>query len=149
MFLHKDYIFPDINPLKVHRVKLYTRMTSVHAKKKIALSFRKGRNDDSGQISVIPPLLRREIVLMAPEKGDYVNALLLDKGLMKNIDKCHKSFPNIPLRFFWNNLDAESDTKIDDTLSYHLIDDAKFLDHIEKCKIFANNGCFESICEAM
>ena len=40
-------------------------------------------------------------------------------------------------------------TRIDETLSFHQIDDVKFLNAMAGCKAYASTAGFESICEAM
>ena len=149
MFLHRDYEFPENHITKTMLLRLYTRLTSLRAKKRIALSLKGMSDDNDERIAVVPPLLRREILAISPEEGNYVNGMLTNDDLFQGVDESHKNYPNVPLRFFWNNFEAEEDTTVDDTLSYHLVNDVKFLNFIGKCKVYANNAGFESICEAM
>ena len=57
--------------------------------------------------------------------------------------------PGYPLTFFWDRSDAEEVTQVDETLSFHQIDDVKFLNAMAGCKAYASTAGFESICEAM
>ena len=51
--------------------------------------------------------------------------------------------------FFWDKQDADEVTKVDATLSFHQIDDVKFLNKMAGCRAYASTAGFESICEAM
>ena len=68
--------------------------------------------------------------------------LIAWRVFMRNIRK-------FPLTFFWDRSDAEEVTRIDETLSFHQIDDVKFLNAMAGCKAYASTAGFESICEAM
>ena len=39
--------------------------------------------------------------------------------------------------------------RVDDTLSFHQLDDVKFLRYMAGCKAYATTAGFESVCEAM
>ena len=124
-------------------------MTSFRAIKKIALSMEEMKEDNQNNITVVPPLLRRDIISISPESGDYLHGYMMNNGLISSIEDFHKSHPEIVLHFFWNNLEANEETHLDNTLSYHLIDDVKFLNLLANCKAYAAAAGFESICEAM
>ena len=57
--------------------------------------------------------------------------------------------PQVPLRFFWDNWEAGKIHKVDDTLSFYLIDDKEFLHQMAGCRAYASTAGFESVCEAM
>lgn len=149
IYLHKDYSFPDVSSVKLTLLKWYTRMTSFRAVKRIALSMEEMKQDHDNNITVVPPLLRKDITSILPENGDYVHGYMMNYGLIDSIEEFHKSHPEIELHFFWNNLDVNENTNFDNTLSYHLIDDVKFLNLLANCKAYASSAGFESICEAM
>ena len=53
------------------------------------------------------------------------------------------------MQFFWDKAGADKVTKIDATLSFHLIDDKAFIRSLAGCMAYATTGGFESVCEAM
>ncbi len=57
--------------------------------------------------------------------------------------------PEVPLRFFWDKTETEEVVRVDETLSYHQIDDVKFLNGMASCRAYASTAGFEFICEAM
>ncbi len=149
LFLHPDFNFPERSAIKLSLLKIYTRMTSFRAHKRIALSLRKMDGDGNQKLAVVPPLLRDELISVAPEQGDYIHGYMTNGGFADSIEGFHQLYPDVQLHFFWNNLEADEETKIDDTLSYHLVDDTKFLNLMAGCKGYASTAGFESICEAM
>ena len=63
LFLHKDFEFPRVGKLNVALLKFFTRLTAIGARERLALSFRVMKDDDKCHIRVVPPLLRREVLL--------------------------------------------------------------------------------------
>ena len=61
----------------------------------------------------------------------------------------HSAHPEIPLHFFWDKQDEAEVCRVDDTLSFHQLDDVKFLRYMAGCKAYATTAGFESVCEAM
>lgn len=149
LFLHKDFVFPNIGKLNVALLKFFTALTSIGARERLALSFRSMKDDERSCIRVVPPLLRREVQLHEPRKGDYVHGYMVNSGFGENIMEWHKKHPETPLRFFWDKWEEEPIKKMDDTLSFYQLDDVEFLRQMAGCKAYASTAGFESICEAM
>ena len=74
---------------------------------------------------------------------------MVNSGFADSVESFHAKHPEIPLTFFWDRSDAEEVTQIDETLSFHQIDDVKFLNAMAGCRAYASTAGFESICEAM
>lgn len=130
-------------------LRFFTRMTSLRASRRLALSFRKMESDRTERISVVPPLLRREVTAMQPEQGNYIHGYMVNSGFADSVEAFHALHPEIPMHFFWDKQDADEVTKVDATLSFHQIDDVKFLNRMAGCRAYASTAGFESICEAM
>ena len=149
LFLHTDFEFPKADPVSLLLLKFFTGLTSLGAKERLALSFRRMKDDEQNGIRVIPPLLRREVLLHEPYEGDYVHGYMVNSGFGDNIMDWHKKHPETPLRFFWDKWEEEPVKKIDDTLSFYQLDDVEFLKQMAGCKAYASTAGFESVCEAM
>lgn len=149
LFLHKEFEFPSANKAGLSLLKFFTRMTSLGARERLALSFRSMKDDDKRRIRVIPPLLRREVQLHEPYRGDYIHGYMVNAGFGENVMEWHKKHPETPLRFFWDKWEEEPVKKIDETLSFYQLDDVEFLRQMAGCKAYASTAGFESICEAM
>ena len=63
--------------------------------------------------------------------------------------KWHYENPEQKLHVFWDKNTESEETKIDDTLTFHKINDIKFLEYLANCKAFVTTAGFESVCEAM
>lgn len=149
LFLHKDFKYPSTNKAGLFFLKFFTKMTSLGARERLALSFRGMKDDENNRIRVIPPLLRKEVQLHEPLQGDYIHGYMVNAGFGENVIEWHKKHPETPLRFFWDKWEEEPVRKIDDTLSFYQLDDVEFLKQMAGCKAYASTAGFESICEAM
>lgn len=149
LFLHKDFEFPKAGKLSLALLKFFTRLTSLGAKQRLALSFRHLDDDLRNRIRVVPPLLRKEVTAQEPSSGNYIHGYMVNAGFGENVRQWHSQHPSIPLRFFWDRQGAAPVDKVDDTLSFHQLDDVEFLKQMAGCKAYASTAGFESVCEAM
>ncbi len=147
LFLHKDFGLPLHKYPGAKALEFFTKLTSVGSVKHLALSFSPMSNDDN--IIVVPPLLRSEVLSLKPTKGDYIHGYMLNSGFAGEVESWHREHPEIPLRFFWDNWEAGKIHKVDDTLTFYLIDDHEFLLQMAGCGAYASTAGFESVCEAM
>lgn len=149
LFLHRDFEFPDKNKLSLGLLRFFTRLTCLGAKEKLALSFREMEDDAEAHIRVVPPLLRREVLSCEGVEGDYLHGYMVNAGFGENIKNWHSRHPEVPLHFFWDKQGEKEVCRIDDHLSFHQIDDVKFLRYMAGCKAYATTAGFESVCEAI
>lgn len=149
LFLHREFEFPEKDAVQLFMLRLFTRMTSLKAKKRLALSFRKMPEDSGNNIVVVPPLLRREVTAIRPETGHYIHGYMVNSGFSDSVKAFHSVHPEVSLHFFWDKTDTEEVTRMDETLSFHQLDDVKFLNYMAGCRAYASTAGFESICEAM
>lgn len=149
LFLHCDFEFPDKNGLSLWLLRFFTRLTCMGACEKLALSFREMEDDEVNHIRVVPPLLRREVLSCEGTEGDYLHGYMVNSGFGENICRWHSLHPETPLHFFWDKQNEEEVCRVDDTLSFHQLDDVKFLCYMAGCRAYATTAGFESVCEAM
>lgn len=149
LFLHKDFGLPREQYPESIGLDLFTRMTSFNSVKQLALSFRPMPADHKHRIVTVPPLLRTDVLRMEPVQGPYIHGYMLNSGFAEDIRQWHSEHPDVPLRFFWDNWEAGKITRIDDALSFYLIDDKEFLRQMAGCRAYASTAGFESICEAL
>jgi len=90
--------------------------------------------DEEAHIRVVPPLLRREVLCCEAASGEYVHGYMVNAGFGESISQWHEQHPEVPLHFF---------------LSFHQLDDEKFLRYMSGCRAYATTAGFESVCEAM
>ena len=149
LFLHPDFEFPDKNKLSLTSLKFFTYITTIGATKILALSFRKMRELPKKRIVVVPPLIRQEVLDAKPLKGNYLHGYILNSGFSEEIKTWHKSYPDVAIHFFWDKKNAAKETVIDETLSFHQLDDRLFIKYMAGAKAYATTAGFESVCEAM
>lgn len=158
LFLHKDFGLPHVHSPLAKGLMYFTKMTSVGAKSFLALSFHKMDDDVERNIKVVPPLLRQEVLSLVSEdgvpapsvvRGKYILGYMLNSGFSEDVLAWHAEHPGTELKFFWDRWSEGKVKKIDDTLSFHLIDDKEFLKEMTGCMAYASTAGFESVCEAM
>ena len=149
LFLHKDFRMPKKNRCASFLMNMFTRLTSLGASRRLALSFRAMKDDEKHRLSIIPPLLRQEVFEQEPTSGEYIHGYMVNSGFSEYVSRWHKEHPEVPLRFFWDHWEEEPIRKIDDTLWFYQLDDHEFLRQMAGCKAYASTAGFESICEAM
>lgn len=116
---------------------------------KLALSIRDYGDEPVHGIKVVPPLLRQEAKTIIRHHGDYIMGYMLNAGFAEDVKAWHEKHPHTYLHFFWDQPDAPEELKVDDTLTFHRINDEKFLKMMAGCKAFATTAGFESVCEAL
>lgn len=149
LFLHKDFIFPKKNRMSLFFLNLFTRMTSLGAVHRLALSFRPMKEDSRQRITVVPPLLRADVSRQETFQGNYIHGYMLNSGFSESVMQWHRLHPEISLRFFWDHWEEEPVKNVDETLSFYQLDDVEFLRQMAGCKAYASTAGFESVCEAM
>ena len=147
LFLHKDFELPKQNRCSLFLMNVFSRLTSLRAKCRLALSFRSMPKD--GKTHVVPPLLREDVFTQEVSSGNYIHGYMLNVGFAENVCQWHNEHPEVPLRFFWDSWGEEPVKKVDDTLSFYQLDDVEFLRQMAGCKAYASTAGFESVCEAM
>ncbi len=149
LFLHRDFRLGESGIPGTESLLIYTKITSIGAKKRLALSFREMSEDSRKRIRVVPPVLRESVLSLEPVKGNYIHGYMLNAGFSEDVLEWHAQHPEVELRFFWDRWTEPKVKKIDDTLSFYLLDDREFLKQMSGCMAYASTAGFESVCEAM
>lgn len=148
LFKHGGFKFPTFGYEGHVALNMFTDMISLRAAKVLALSFRNMPPD--GKIHVVPPLLRPEVrTVRQPESVEGgsapIHGYLLNAGFAHDVREWHSRHPEVTLSFFWDR----PDEYVDETLSFHSLDDKAFLEGLAGCRAYASTAGFESVCEAM
>jgi uncharacterized protein (TIGR00661 family) len=130
-------------------LKFYVWMTSFGSNKRLALSFYPFRDNVKNSTYVIPPLLRSEVLNHTAQNGNYLLVYLLNSGYMEDIIKWHKENPETELHCFVDKKDMDDTYNYNKNLTFHRLNDKKFLDMMANSKGLVTTAGFESICEAM
>lgn len=149
LFLHSDFHFPKTSRLELLSLRLFTHMTCLGARECLALSFHQMKDDPGNKVHVVPPLLRSDILSRKGHRGNYLHGYMVNSGFGESVMRWHSTHPTLPLNFFWDKKDAEATVKVDETLTFHQLDDKLFIDSMQDCMAYATTAGFESVCEAM
>lgn len=149
LFLHEKFSLPGLSKVKLRSLNFFSRLTSLGAQERLALSFYPMERDTKHHIIVVPPLLREEVATTKVSNGDYIHGYMLNTQFEQSIRTWHRKHKDVPMRFFWDKKGAKEVTKVDSTLEFHKLDDHKFLQSLAGSKGYATTAGFESVCEAM
>jgi uncharacterized protein (TIGR00661 family) len=145
---HPDYVrAPDLR-LQQWCLKWYVKFVG-SGSTKLALSFYEAPDLPGRDLTVSPPILRRQLFeLEANPQGTFVLAYLLNHGYADQIIEWHQLNPNTALHCFWDKPDAPTELRHDETLTFHRLDGERFLRMMADCKYVACTAGFESLSEA-
>ena len=146
---HPDFKFAEKESKKTFIVRLQTLLCNIGAVKSLGLSFYPMKDSIPQHLAVVPPLIRKEVRDMKPVCKDYILGYMVNQGYEKEVRQWHTKNPNTELHIFWDKKDASATHKVDETLSFHTLDDEKFLLYMSQCKGYITTAGFESVCEAM
>ncbi len=149
LLLHPHFKFPNENKMELEGLKFFTKITCFNSSRLFALSMYKMADHPEMNITVVPPLLRKEVFEVQPVQGDYIHGYMLNESFADEIIQFQKKYPDTSIRFFWDKKGVEETTVINDHLSFHKINDKLFIEYMAGCKAYATTAGFESVCEAM
>ncbi|MDR0757874.1 MAG: hypothetical protein LBF85_08520 [Tannerella sp.] len=149
MIRHPDYLQGKGDPQNLMLLRLHSILTSMGATKIFALSFYPMKNCPHERITVVPPLLRREVLELKPVNGDYILGYMLNQGYENEVHAWHRKHPEVKLHFFWDREGAPDTLQVDETFTLHTISDEQFLKYMAGCRGYITTAGFESVCEAL
>ena len=147
-FQHPDFIRPESSLLGYLALRLLTRCSAFRADLRLALSFRPGEPVVRG-LRVVAPLLRNEILEVEAHEGSHLVAYLLNPGYAGQIEEWHRRNQDVVVHGFWDRPGAAAETVLGPGLTFHALDDRKFVRLLAGCRSLITTAGFESVCEAM
>ena len=154
LFLHPQFTFPEGRRVQRWFLKRFTAWTAMRADATLALSFSPLPDVPQRRLHVIPPLLRPDVLRRRPRTSGrpvepYLLAYLLNSGYADELMAWHRRRPDVRLHCFWDRKGAPEMEEVDETLTFHQLNDRKFLDLMAGASGYASTAGFESICEAL
>lgn len=144
---HPEFHFVKGRPVEKFLFRLHTRITSLGAKERLALSFLPKEN--FGNLKVVPPLLRKEIKLLSLSKENFYLAYMVNSGYATEVVDYAQKHPETNIKAFWDKKEAQEVEQNLPNLSFHRVNDQTFLQAMAACKGLVCTAGFESVCEAM
>lgn len=148
-FLTSNFKYSGNKIFQFYLLNLYSKLTTLNASRILALSFRNEQVEQYEPITVVPPLIRDEILDMQTSKGEYIHGYLLNDGFVAEVLEWSNVHREVKLHFFWDKHAAERIVCMNDNLTMHALSDDRFIKFMAGAKAFATTGGFESVCEAL
>jgi len=150
MFLHSAYEFPAGRWLQRWGARAFARLTAWGATRRLALSLYPVPDSARPRLTVLPPLLRADLFRQPQGRSEpFFLVYILNSGYADEVVRWHNQHPEVRLHCFWDRPDAAPVEAYDETLTFHQLDDEKFLSLMARCRGFVSTAGFESIAEAM
>lgn len=150
IYMHPDFEFPPGRFIDKVSIKMFTRVTASRSSKNLALSFYKIHTEND-EVTVVPPLLRKEIFDLETRQEDFYLVYLVNNGYFEEILEWHNTNPAAELHCFTDQPDKLYSNYAfnKQKLFVHAINDTLFLEMMSKSRGLATSAGFESVCEAM
>jgi len=153
MFHHPAYAFPPGRRVQRWGTCAFSDLTAWGADRRLALSLYPAPDRPEDDLVVLPPLLRPSVLGRTRAQDDstepFVLAYLLNSGYAEEVIHWHEQHPEVPLHCFWDAPDAAPVERYDDTLTFHQLDDDKFLSLLARSQGFVSTAGFESVAESL
>ncbi|MEO9485838.1 MAG: glycosyltransferase family protein [Ekhidna sp.] len=146
---HSTFEFPKGRFYDKSSLLTGNRLAAYGANKILGLSFQEMPDEPSKKLFVVPPLLRDKAKSVQTSEGNHFLVYMVNHGYSEEVKAFHNLHPDIPIHCFWDKKDAPEELEIDKTLTFHQLDDEKFIQLMGSCKGYLTTAGFESVCEAM
>lgn len=146
---HPEFDFPPRRKVDKLTLKIGNKITSLGAQKILALSFQYFEDQPRKKLFVVPPLLRNEVKQVSTTDSGHFLVYMVNPGYAAEVERFHAAHPEQSVHCFWDKKDQPEVYKKDDTLTYHQLDDQKFIQMMASSRGYVTTAGFESVCEAM
>jgi len=146
---HSQFEFPKGRFYDKASLLFGNKLAGYKASKLLCLSFRPMKDEIEKRLHIVPPLLREEIKYQTESNQDFFLVYMVNHGYSDQVRQFHNDHPEIPVHCFWDKKDAPSELKVNDHLTFHKLDDKKFIEYMAASRGYLTTAGFESVCEAM
>ena len=150
LLLHKSYPYGRQLGIRGWLLRLHVWMSSQGCSRLLALSFYPLPDDERYSISVVPPLLREEIIESPPTSNEgFLLGYIINNAYASEIRAWSQAHPEQTIHIFWDSQEHPQTWQAEKNLTFHKIDDKLFLKFMQQCQGYITTAGFESVCEAM
>lgn len=150
VYLHPEFKFPvGAGMLEQLYIRLYTKLTALGANALLALSFYPFTQAYHKNITIAPPLLRGSIRAQESYEGNHYLIYLVNAGYIESVIDWHKKHPEIIMHCFTDSKMVRGSWQVSEGLTFHSLDDTRFLRYLSSAKGVMTTAGFETVCEAM
>ncbi len=140
---------PPFRPLQLGVFRLMNRLSAPRGVRRLALSFRDLPDGPGPSTRVVPPLLRPQVRSLAPEPGAHLLVYVLNAGYARDVARWQAGHPEVEVHAFADRPEAPPEEVMQPGLTFHRLDDARFLERMRSCRGFVGTAGFESVAEAL
>ncbi len=144
---HPSFDFPRGRFFDRTSMMIGNKLAGYGASKTLTLSFQE--LPDTTKLTIVPPLLRKEIREQPISQENHFLVYMVNHGYAEQVEKFHLENPDIPIHCFWDKKGVPETYKVDDNLTFHQLNDRKFIALMASCQGYLTTAGFESVCEAM
>lgn len=146
---HPDFPLPPRHPVDRRLFNLFTELTAFGATQRLALSFYKARSLPRQNLTVVPPLLRPDLFAQEVIEEAFLLVYVINSGYARDLIRWHEHHPDTVLHCFWDRRNAPDVHQHSSNLTFHRINDTRFLSMMAACRALVTTAGFESVCEAL
>ncbi len=146
---HPDFIFAKGHFLDRKLFLFNNTLNSLGANKKLALSFLPYHPEKINKTIVVPPVLRKELFELIPDKENFILGYMVNDGYSQEIINWHNKNRQVRIHCFWDKKGEPEVKEIHPNLTFHQLNAQKFMHMMARCSGLITTAGFESICEAM
>ena len=148
MGLHPDFPYPVGKRIDRLLFKALIKLNSWGARQRFGLSFDEQADIPEQRLRIMPPLLRREVILRKRmECSNFVVSYTTQPGLQSEIMNTCLLNPTVNVKYFQSQT-VPSEKSVG-KLEFMPIDGQVYLDEMQRCRAVMTTAGFESVCEAM
>ncbi len=144
---HPVFDFPKGRIFDKSSLILGNKLASFGAFKILTLSFQE--LPDTKKLTIVPPLLRKEVKSQVVSQQNHFLVYMVNHGYAEQVEKFHVKHPDIPIHCFWDKKGVPETYEKDTNLTFHQLNDRKFIALMASCHGYLTTAGFESVCEAM
>lgn len=146
---HPEFPFANHRDSEKNLFLLNNRLMSMRSFRKVALSFSEYQPLVFKDIHVVPPLIRDEVLSLKPVREDFILGYMVNDGYGDDMIKWHEQNREVVMHCFWDRKGVPDPYQPHENITFHQLDNVKFLDHMRRCKGYVTTAGFESVCEAL
>jgi len=84
-FMTSNFKYTGKKKIQFGLLNIFSYFTTLNASKVLALSFRNEETEQYEEVTIVPPLIRKEILSRKPQAGDYIHGYLLNDGYVDEL----------------------------------------------------------------
>ncbi len=150
LMLHRSYRQAARRGWGAWLLRQHVRLSAMGCSRLLALSFYPMAGDEDRHITIVPPLLRHEVLQNNDcHRENFILGYIVNNAFASQIRAWSREHPECELHVFWDNKEYPESWKAERNLTFHRVNDKLFLSLMRRCNGYVTTAGFESVCEAL